>query len=124
MNFIEGTLLEKDGSLLLDVEAYSIRIPSKYRDQLKEYIGKNIVLGVRPQNIIIGARSSEGYTARVTGCELTGTETIIHFTIKGDIDYTAVIPSRVKISIGDEITWKPDEDHLYFFDKKTQKAIY
>ena len=124
MNFFTGVLREKDGALYLDLGVYSIEIPAKYNEILRSSIGEEVILGVRPQNIAIHSEGDKGYRARVIGVERLGAETVVHFSIGGDTDYTAVIPKRLQIPIGSEILWEPDPDQMYFFDKKSGKAIY
>jgi len=124
INFFSGVLSEASGELYLDLGVYRIKIPAKYADILKSYVGGEVILGVRPQNILIHLRSGRGYKARVTGIEPLGNETVVHFSIDGNTDYTAVIPKKLQFPMGSEIWWEPDPDQMYFFDKKTTKAIY
>ncbi len=125
MNFMEGTLLEKNEELLLDLGAYAIRIPSTYRSILEAYIGKEIVMGVRPQDIEVFLEPSPGsYPAKIIGYEPLGTEIHIHFNINGEKDYIAVTKTIEPLSIGQKIYWRPNPEKLYFFDKQTRQTIY
>ncbi len=125
MNFFEGSLIEEKGQLLLDIGAYTIRIPDAYRPALEAYVGKEIVLGARPQDIEVSLTPGPGYyPGRIVGYEPLGTETHVHFNVDGDKDYIAVIGEALSLRIGQEIYWKPNPEKLYFFDKNTQQTIY
>ncbi|WFO74650.1 ABC transporter ATP-binding protein [Desulfurococcaceae archaeon MEX13E-LK6-19] len=124
MNFMEGTLVEKENKLYLDIGEVSIEIPSVYKEPLSKYVGKSIVLGVRPQDIIVSTKPMEGYyKGRIVGYEPLGTETYIHFTVGRLTDYVAVVKGNIQLELGGIIYWTPRPDKLYFFDKNTGKAI-
>jgi len=49
MNFLEGSLVAADGAVFFDEGTCRIRLPEASAAKLSEWIGKNIVLGVRPE---------------------------------------------------------------------------
>ena len=52
MNTLDATLVEKDGAIYVNFEKYSMKLPdSKVTPELKEFVGKEIVLGVRPEHV-------------------------------------------------------------------------
>ncbi len=125
MNFMEGTLLEKNGELFLDLGVYAITVPGDYRSVLEGYVGREVVMGVRPQDIEIAMQPSPGsYPAKIIGYEPLGTEIHVHFNIDGERDYIAVVRAVRQLRIGQEVYWRPNPDRLYFFDKQTQETIY
>lgn len=124
MNFLEGTLIVKEGKLLLETGDLKITIPDKYIGSLKPYIGKDIVMGIRPQDIIISTKPShEYYKGVIIGYEPLGLESYIHFSIGGNTDYVAVVKGKLGIILGEKIYWSFNKDRVYFFDKKTRKTI-
>jgi multiple sugar transport system ATP-binding protein len=50
MNFLQGVLNSENG-LWLDEGACRIQIPSDYPASLKEHVGQELVLGIRPEDI-------------------------------------------------------------------------
>ena len=124
MNFMVGTLIAKEDKLFLETGDVKIIVPDKYIDPLKPYVGRDIVMGIRPQDIIIDTRPSQGYyEAIVIGYEPLGLESYIHFSIGDNTDYVAVVKGRLNISLGEKIYWVFNKDRVFFFDKKTQQAI-
>ncbi len=125
MNFMEGSLVDTGSGLALDLGPYVLRIPREYYEVLQPYVGKEIVLGVRPQDIEITlSERRDAYPAKIIGYEPLGTEIHVHFSINDGRDYVAVTKNIESISLGMKIYWKPDPKKLYFFDKKTQETIY
>jgi len=125
MNFFEGTLIEKQNNLLLDLGSILFRIPKTYYSTLHPHVGSEIVMGIRPQDIKVALEPQEGsYEGKIVGYEPLGTETYIHFTINGTKEYVAVIPRGMRISLKQKVYWKPNLQKLYFFRKSTGEAIY
>ncbi len=125
MNFLEGTLVEVEGRIKLDLGEYQIEVPSNYWSILKNHVGRTIVMGVRPQDVYISIKPVKGwYKAIIVGYEPLGTETYIHFTIDKKKDYIAIAKDVDTIRLGMEVYWHPNPNRLYFFDKNTGKALY
>ena len=54
INFLKGTVGKKDGRLILKFGKYEIPFPTRMqKGELGEYIGKEVVLGIRPEDIHI-----------------------------------------------------------------------
>ena len=125
MNFFYGSLVSRGKELVLDTGGLEINIPNSYTKSLQEYVGREIVMGIRPQEITIHTEPIEyAYPGKIIGYEPLGTELYIHFTIDEKTDYVAVVKQRLAINLGQQIYWRPSPSKLYFFDKKTGNAIY
>jgi multiple sugar transport system ATP-binding protein len=91
MNFIEGEVSKTD-------EGYSVRIGAKNvsvdahestsQPALERYVGRNLVVGVRPENLV-EAPQSDGFLQerRLTGLptlrEALGSDVLVHFLVEG-----------------------------------------
>jgi multiple sugar transport system ATP-binding protein len=89
MNMIEATLEQKNGGYAAKVGNESIAIEAeevKARPGLAAYVGKEIVLGIRPEDLEDAALAPGTESQRLRGqVELTealGSEVMVHFTIK------------------------------------------
>jgi len=49
MNFLEGRLVQADGGVAFDEGAALIRLPQAHAQRLGAWLGKNVVMGVRPE---------------------------------------------------------------------------
>ena len=100
----------------LDGDGIEITLTEEERTLLKDYEGKVIALGVRPENIVHGS----GCKLSVTLNENLGQTTLVHGTIGGH-KATAKFREWAEYKPGDvvEVTF----DRKHFFDKETTNAI-
>ena len=128
MNFIDGTLVEKDGGLANDVEGkYTVAVPADKAENsnLKEYIGKTVVFGVRPEDIKISELENyAGATTKATVdlTELMGSETYVYLDC---FDKKLICRAAPDLFIKEdtEIEIGFNTKKLHIFDKETKMAI-
>ena len=85
---------------------------------LRDYVGKTITLGVRPENVI---PDENGYlNASVTLNENLGQNTLVHGTVSGH-KMTAKVRDWCNYKKDDQVSFSFDRVH--FFDKETTNAI-
>ena len=113
MNFFTATV--EDGSLMLE-SGMRVSLNNEERSRLTDYIGKQITLGVRPENICLG---NDGKIT-VTNCENLGHNTLVHGTMGGKT-VTAKLREWCTYSKGEEVGISFGKKH--FFDKDTTNAI-
>ena len=113
MNFFTATV--EDGSLMLE-SGMRVSLNNEERSRLTDYIGKQITLGVRPENICLG---NDGKIT-VTNCENLGHNTLVHGTMGGKT-VTAKLREWCTYSKGEEVGISFGKKH--FFDKETTNAI-
>ena len=132
MNFIDAKLVEKDGRYVVafgdENNTYEVAIPeSKKVDELSEYVGKDVVLGVRPESLkdeemFISAASTGIIDCNVEVTELMGAETYLYLTCAG-VNLTARVSPRSTVRAGDTIKMAIDVNNIHVFDKETEKVI-
>ncbi|MBN1554450.1 MAG: sn-glycerol-3-phosphate ABC transporter ATP-binding protein UgpC [Phycisphaerae bacterium] len=49
MNFLEGTLVSRDGGIFFDGTDFRLRLPKERSENLGSHVGRTVILGVRPQ---------------------------------------------------------------------------
>ncbi|MDP4083959.1 MAG: sn-glycerol-3-phosphate ABC transporter ATP-binding protein UgpC [Bacillota bacterium] len=125
MNFFNGKL--EDGTFV--IENLKLTVPEGKMKFLREqgYVGKTIVLGVRPEDIhdepvFIEASSGSKITANIDVSELLGAETMIYSNIGGQ-DFVARLDSRTDIHPGDSLELAFDMNKAHFFDFETEQRI-
>ncbi|MCI5631854.1 MAG: sugar ABC transporter ATP-binding protein, partial [Bacilli bacterium] len=98
----------------------SIKIKKEQAEALKDYEGKEIIFGCRPEDILIDDPSSY-YDTEVDISELLGSEVLVHFNFD-DVHFCAKtnkdIEDHTKIKIAFNI------DKIHAFDKDTELAIF
>ena len=118
MNFIEGTLRKINGDIILEGMDYEFRIPREYHELLEEHLLEDIVLGVRPEHILLNTGDYEG---KVYIVEPLGRDKIIHIDMGAGV-IRAVAGEGVEVREGEKIRYGFDPKHIHFFNKKTGKA--
>ncbi len=117
MNFFD---VRVDGNKLVG-KGYTIPLSEDDADTLSGYDGKEIVLGVRPENVIKG----NDVTIKVTSNENLGMNTLVHGHIMNDGKVADKITGKLRgwcdYKSGDEA--KISFDRMHFFDKETTKRI-
>ena len=129
MNFIDVKLVKKDGDLYAEFGEESVKIPEgkASREELAPYIGKEVVMGVRPEDVhddqmFISANGDALVNAKVDVTEMMGAETYLYLTING-VQFTARVNQRTTSAVGDKMKVGFDTNHIHFFDKETELAI-
>jgi len=118
--------LEADGTLALGDNIMDISThPVFARLRADGYFGRELVIGVRPENIRITPwhEGEPGYRSTVDIFELLGSEALVHFMI-GPSTVIAKVKDSVEIQAKTDILYAFNVGRIYFFDKETEQRIY
>ncbi|MDY5484350.1 MAG: sn-glycerol-3-phosphate ABC transporter ATP-binding protein UgpC [Clostridium sp.] len=124
MNFVTVQVEKgEDGYVLVFGES---RI-SKKDAALEPYVGKEVIMGVRPEDIhaeeiYLAVSGEANVKASVRLAEMMGSEIYAYLTVYGQ-KMIARIPSRFNITADQEITLALDPEKIHVFDKDTEKVI-
>ncbi|MBR2257457.1 MAG: sn-glycerol-3-phosphate ABC transporter ATP-binding protein UgpC [Blautia sp.] len=114
MNFFEGKVTEE----AFVGKGFSVPLEEEEKAILKAYAGKEITLGVRPENIAEGGEIS----LKVFSNENLGMNTLVHGNIVGsDVKLSAKLRGWCDYKPGDLVQVSFKRKH--FFDKETGNAI-
>lgn len=119
MNMLNGRLVERGESLVVDLGVATFELPRWVQEKLKEKQASEVILGFRPEHITLTARYEENaIEAKVEMFESIGREIQSHLTI-GENSIVAVTtpPEDVKVDNPAWITLNEEKIHL--FDGKT-----
>ncbi len=143
MNFINGALEQRGDDVYFNFEKESIKLPAEKANNpaLKEYIGKEVIAGLRPECIHDQPAQLEAYAdstveAFVEVTELMGAEIYLYLNIgrseEGDnkikivndgTNLIARVSSRSASRAGDTIKIAFDTSRIHIFDKDTERCI-
>ena len=108
---------------------YQIPLPaSKNKDNvLEQYVGKEVIMGVRPEDIHDEERFMEQFAdcrvkAKVEVTELMGAEIFLYVNVEGS-NLTARVDPTSTARPGDEIDMVIDNSKIHLFDKDTEQTI-
>ncbi len=127
MNFFDVTLTGSRDKMYLDGGSFKVEIPSNRTQALESYLGKEVIFGVRPEDVhdpnyappgIIGAPVN----SRVDVTELMGNEVFLYL-VSGNKNYIARVDPRTAARVGQEVEVLINMDNMHIFDRDTEVAI-
>ena len=130
MNFLNGTLEKRSDGLYFIYEGNALKMPEdKANDPaLQEYIGKEVIGGLRPECIhddpaVIEKLADSSLETYVDVTELMGAEIYLYLNVGEEGKLTARVSSRSTTRAGDTIKIAFDMTRMHIFDKDTERCI-
>ncbi|MGQ9833742.1 MAG: ABC transporter ATP-binding protein [Candidatus Villigracilaceae bacterium] len=128
MNFFNGKLVKDGDKLIIDTGDFAVPVPPERAKVYLPHTGKNIVFGIRPENIhdpdfIPPGIHAEKVAARVDVTELMGNEIFVYL-VSGQNTFIARVDPRSRFRIGDQVQIAFNMDNFHIFDADTEKAIH
>ena len=127
MNFFDATMVAEEGQLFADTGDFRVHAPDDRKQVYGDYVGKEVVLGVRPENIhgtpyVPPNIDAAPIKATVDVVELLGHELNL-FVNSGKNNFVAIVDTRLAPTVGNEIDMVINVDAMHLFDKETELAI-
>ena len=129
MNFIDVTLVEENGCVVAKNDHLCVSVDKATEDVAKKagYIGKELVLGIRPEDLhiedIFVENSPETiFSATVDISELMGAEVYAYLKC-GNSSITARFDGRYKVGMGETLKLAMDKNKMHLFDKETEQSL-
>ena len=130
MNFINGTLTKKGSDVYFNFDGISVKFPKEKAENpaLAEYIGKEVVVGLRPEAIsdsekAVEASDEAAFAVDVDVTELMGAEIYLYLKAGEETNLIARVSSRSLSRAGDKINVAFDMSRLHVFDKDTERCV-
>lgn len=120
-NFFDVKIAKENGKIIARNEAFDFEITEGVKKSLGEYEGKDVVLGVRPENFCILPKNEGLLNSKIEFIEPQGSHTIVVIEIAGK-QYKLISGEVFKLYVGQEIGIGFNQNYL-FFDKDTTKRI-
>lgn len=123
MNFLDGIVKEDGGRVYLEVNGTPVELSKDRADiaKSKGYVGKEVVVGIRPEHILLGGEGPQ-IEGKVTVTELLGAELILYIGTQTKELIGRVDPDA-GLKIDDKVTFSFAPDKLHLFDKETERSI-
>ena len=139
MNFVDAFLRKIEGKFTIEFgsedtktsrgKKYYVELPEAKVDEvtLDNYVDKEIIMGVRPENIhdeemFLSAAKTGVIDANVEITEMMGAETFLYLNCEG-IPLTARVDPRSTARPQDTIKVAIDPNKVHIFDKETEKTV-
>jgi multiple sugar transport system ATP-binding protein len=136
MNFFDARVVQKDGGLFVEEQSevngavvgsrFSAGLGDAEAALLKNYVGKNIVFGIRPERMrasqsVMGANGSN-IEAMVEIVEPVGAETFIYLA-RGKQSLVARVAGAEHAKVKEKLAFMFEMNEARFFDPATGRAI-
>ncbi|NJL92519.1 MAG: ABC transporter ATP-binding protein [Anaerolineae bacterium] len=130
MNFFNSKVVQQDGSLMIDADMFAIPAPPDREHLLRDYVGKSVVLGVRPEDMHHPNYQPAGIKpahieALVDVIELMGNEKIVYLSFESGTNQTflARLDPRSDVHLGGRTGISINLDNVHIFDAETEVVI-
>lgn len=127
MNFLTGYIIKLDGKFYFQNGPFRIRIADKAVDKIAPYEGKEIILGIRSEDIydkLFALEASPENTVRAT-CEIVepmGAEAFLYLRC-GQNSFIARVSGQVRPGVNQDLDLVIDTNKVHFFDIRTEETI-
>ena len=127
MNFVKSKVQKSDGKLIVDSGAFKVEVPPERIGVFSPYVGKDVILGIRPENIhdphfvptdIFG----QTVEVRVELTELMGNEIFLYLTCS-EHNLVARVDPRTACRMGDRTQIVLNMKNMHLFDPETEMVI-
>jgi multiple sugar transport system ATP-binding protein len=124
MNFVRATV--EDGGARLAARGFRLPSPEAARAELAGRVGKPLLLGVRPENVLEPGRTTRGATAplelTVDLVETLGDEVVVH-GLQGEDAVAFKMDPHHPPETGARIVAQVEIERLHLFDAETETRI-
>jgi multiple sugar transport system ATP-binding protein len=121
-NFIPASVLAEDGKTYLQNKHMKYSISDSEASGLRDYAEKEVILGVRPENIVLTSEPDAVFSAECLLSEPQGSHQVVAIQLDDEI-IKVVAPSEPKIKGGEVVHMKFKPETLRLFDPETTFAI-
>lgn len=120
MNFFNGKIVVEEGVMYADMDTFRVRIPETDMARYESVIGKEIIFGIRPEDIHNPEFAPPGIIAEavdvtVDVTELMGNE-IFLYLVNSNHNFIARVDPRTQVRYGDKIQVAFNMANFHIFD--------
>jgi multiple sugar transport system ATP-binding protein len=127
MNVFPASVSNGTERLVLNAGDFTITVPASRAGRLKDRVGQNVMIGVRPEHIQTrqfaeNVREDNTIKLPVELVEPLGSETLLH--LKGPTDsIVAKVDPRTDVKAGDIAELTINLEHLHAFDPVSEEVL-
>ncbi len=129
MNMINADVVEEGDNVILKFAGQNVTLNASRASALRKggYIGKKVVLGIRPEDIHDGEEALRQFAGsavdvEVKVYEMLGASALLYFDIQ-DAGWVASVDAKTTARTGDKVRLAMDTDKIHIFDYDTEMII-
>ncbi|MCT0254574.1 MULTISPECIES: ABC transporter ATP-binding protein [unclassified Synechocystis] len=110
---------------LLQHPAFALNLPESWQGLVAPYVGRSLILGVRPESFTPSTEGSEAFPIKVNLVEALGNDTFIyaHLVTEPELTLQARIAPDHPLQVGEQLWLAINPHKIHLFDAKTEQAI-
>lgn len=121
MNFVKGTLIEREGKLRVEGPGYSLPMEESRRDALKNYQGRDVEVGLRP-SVFVPSDGPDSISLPIMLSEYIGSQSVLVSEL-GGVRIAIEMNSLAPVPTGENLSFVVAADDLHLFDPQTEEAL-
>ncbi|MEX2237291.1 MAG: sn-glycerol-3-phosphate ABC transporter ATP-binding protein UgpC [Dehalococcoidia bacterium] len=127
MNFFRATVGGTPDAVTVDTGSFSLNVPAGRATALRDYAEKEVILGIRPENIHDAAYvptglQTEVIEATVDITELMGNEIFLYLKA-GNLSFLGRVDPRTEARPGNKVRVAFNMDEMHAFDPQTEESL-
>jgi multiple sugar transport system ATP-binding protein len=125
MNFASVRVSQENGTLWASNTGMQIKAPPTCAERLGHYVGKEVTLGIRPEDLHVASAADPpelGFEVVVEVVERLGSEILLDVAVGSGTMVASVAPST-RANIHDRMRLALNPERLHFFDMQSEAAI-
>jgi multiple sugar transport system ATP-binding protein len=127
MNFFPAKLRKDGDDLFIDGGSFVLKVPSDRKQAYMKEVGREIIFGMRPENIHNPEFAPPGIDAQPVECvvdvtELMGNEIFVYLKT-GNNSFVARVDPRSRYQIDQKVQMVFNMNTMHIFDRETEQAI-
>lgn len=127
MNFFKGKIKKDAGKLFFEAENFTVAIPDNRSKPYFDYVDKNIIFGLRPDDIHAPQFMPPNIHAEKISCKVDVIESmgneIFLYLINGNNNFVARVDPRTYFKVGEDVQVAFNMDNFHIFDSETEMAV-
>ena len=116
MNFINMKIADEGGKVVATHKDFKITPTSEQQAKLKSYVGKDVIFGIRPEDLISESNKENKIKAVVDVVEPLGAEVFLSISTSDGSQLTARLDPHNIFHVGDNIELGVTIEKAHFFD--------
>lgn len=127
MNFVDCKIISRNNKLYISFEDVEFEIPEEKAKKYKDYIDKEVIFGIRPENIsddpeFLEQHPNAQITTDLDFVENMGSMASLYLEYKG-IKFVASVETSDFEPEMEDVTLAFNMDEMYIFDKETEETV-
>ncbi|MEO1292853.1 MAG: ABC transporter ATP-binding protein [Pseudomonadota bacterium] len=124
MNFLNGTIAERDGEIFVEGPAFSLKLGAERAAAMRAHKDGAVILGIRPSDLAFDASAPAESALRlqVLVSEYIGAQSVLLCSCGPD-QVTVEVKSETPLALGETLTFAVDPARIHLFDRQTEAAL-